>query len=224
MGATDVIKRFIGGVYSMAADRIYEPLVVRGSFRLLGGTLNDLVAEQGRRAVEVAGDGPILDMPVGTGYFTMAVARRHRGLVVGVDLAEGMVRHAQRVAREDGASNLAVVRADAHRLPFKDGAFPAVLCSNGLQVIPGLEPTLSELARVLSPTGTLFASVVGIPISGALPSSVGERLPAILRSERDLLRAMAQVGLARASARRTRMAIVVEAQRLQEADPHAAVE
>jgi ubiquinone/menaquinone biosynthesis C-methylase UbiE len=197
---------------------------VRGSFRLLGGKLNDLVVEQGRRAIDEAGGGPILDMPVGTGYFTIEVARQHQGLVVGVDIAEGMVRHAHRAAREKGLANLTVVRADAHRLPFKDGAFPAVLCSNGLQVIPGLEPTLSELARVLSPTGTLFASVVGIPMSGALPTSVGEKLPAILRSERDLLRALAQVGLERASARRSRMATLIEAHRLQEADPDAAVE
>jgi ubiquinone/menaquinone biosynthesis C-methylase UbiE len=213
MGAADTFRRFVGSIYSAAAERIYEPVVVRGTFRLLGGSLNQAVAEQGRRAVRAAAGGPVLDMPVGTGYFTKEVARRHDGLVVGVDLAEGMVRRAQRVAREQNLQNLAIVRADAHRLPFRTGAFKSVLCSNGLQVIPGLEQTLAELARVLAPDGQFFASVVGLPFSSALPASVGEKLPAILRSERDLLRAMAQAGLDRGNTRRTRLAILVEASR-----------
>lgn len=213
MGAADTLRRFVGSIYSVAAERIYEPIVVRGTFRLLGGTLNQAVAEQGRRAVRAAAGAPILDMPVGTGYFTQEVARRHDGLVVGVDLAEGMVRRAHRVAREHDLRNLAIVRADAHRLPFKGAAFRSVLCSNGLQVIPGLEQTLAELARVLAPNGQFFASVVGLPFSGALPSSVADKLPAILRSERDLLRAMAQAGLDRGNTRRTRLAILVEASR-----------
>ncbi|MGH2694356.1 MAG: class I SAM-dependent methyltransferase [Actinomycetota bacterium] len=213
MGAADNFRRLIGSIYSVAAERVYEPIVVRGTFRLLGGSLNEAVADQGRGAVAAAAGGPVLDMPVGTGYFTLEVARRHEGLVVGVDLAEGMVRRARRVARQHNLHNLAIVRADAHRLPFRTGAFGSVLCSNGLQVIPGLEQTLAELARVLAPDGKLFASVVGIPVSGALPPSFGERLPAILRSERDLLRAMARAGLDRGSTHRTRLAILVEASR-----------
>jgi SAM-dependent methyltransferase len=213
VSAADAFRRFVGSVYSVAAERVYEPIVVRGTFRLLGGSLNEAVAEQGRRAVSAAGGGPVLDMPVGTGYFTKEAARRHEGLVVGADLAEGMVRRAQRVARQHDLDSLAIVRADAHHLPFKTGAFSSVLCSNGLQVIPGLDRTLAELARVLAPDGKLFASVVGIPFSGALPTSLGQKLPAILRSERDLLRAMAEAGLDRANTRRTRLAILVEASR-----------
>lgn len=157
-------KKVIGSIYSFAAHRLYEPLVVHGGFRLFGGRLNELVAEQGRRAVAAAGGAPILDMPVGTAYFTRAVAASSPGLVVGVDIAEGMVREALSVARREGLSNLAVVQADAHRLPFPDEAFGAILCTNGLQVIPGLRPAVQELARVLAPGGTLFVSVVGLPL------------------------------------------------------------
>ncbi len=162
-------KKVVAGIYSAAAHRLYDPLVVRGSFKLLGGgRLHELVAEQGRRAVAVAvaGGGPILDVPVGTAWFTRAVARSHPGLVVGVDIAEGMVRESALVAEREGLPNLRVVQADAHDLPFADRTFPAILCTNGLQVMPGLQATARELARVLAPGGTLFVSVVGVPLRG----------------------------------------------------------
>lgn len=169
-------QKLIAAVYSATAARVYEPLVVHGGFRVFGGRLNELVAEQGRRAVEVAEGGPILDMPVGTAYFTRTVARLHPGVIVGVDLAKGMVEESARVAGREGLSNLTVVQADAHELPFEDGTFKAILCTNGLQVMPGLEGAVAELARVLAPGGTLFVSVVGLPLrSRSLPTALATR-------------------------------------------------
>ena len=90
-------KRRVRNIYSWAADRVYDPVVINGAFRVFGGSLNDLVREQGRAALASADGGPILDMPVGTAYFASEVARSYEGLVVGVDIAEGMVREARRV-------------------------------------------------------------------------------------------------------------------------------
>lgn len=165
-------KKVVAGIYSATAKRVYEPLVVHGSFRLLGGPLNELVVEQGRRAVEAARGTPILDVPVGTAYFTRRVAALHPGLVVGADIAAGMVRESADAARREGLPNLRLVQADAHMLPFPDGTFEAILCTNGLQVMPGLRRAVRELARVLAPTGTLFVSVVGVPLrSRRLPTA-----------------------------------------------------
>ena len=166
-------KKIVGGIYSFAAHKLYEPIVVKRAFPLFGGNLNELVAEQGRAAVRVAAGRPILDMPVGTAYFTEAVARAHPGVVVGVDIAEGMVRESADLAHRKGLSNLVTLQADAHHLPFEDGTFGAVLCTNGLQVIPGLRPAVRELARVLAPGGRLFVSVVGLPLrSRHLPTAL----------------------------------------------------
>ena len=192
-------QKVIAGIYSAAARRVYEPLVVHGSFKLLsGGRLHELVAEQGRRAVSVAGGGPILDVPVGTAYFTRAVARLHPGLVVGVDIAEGMVRESASVAEREGLTNLKVVQANAHALPFKDGTFPAILCANGLQVMPDLEMTVAELARVLAPGGTLFVSVLGLPLRS-------ENLPTAFAT-RNVTAALKGAGLQRVKFHRTRLA------------------
>jgi SAM-dependent methyltransferase len=207
----DALKRAIAAIYSVAAERVYEPIVVKRAFPLFGGDLNRLVIEQGRRAVLHAEGAPILDMPVGTAYFTASMARVHDGLVVGSDIAEGMVRRAARSARENKLFNLVAVQGDAHRLPFAEESFGAILCTNGLQVIPESDLALSELARVLAPEGRMFVSVVTLPVGGFLPQRVADRLPMLLRSRRDLVEAVRRVGLEVISTRTNRLGIALEA-------------
>ena len=211
MSRRDVVKRAIAKIYSRAADTLYEPLVVRGTFPLLGGDLNDLVLEQGRRAVVAAGGRPILDMPIGTAYFTLAMAARHQGLVVGVDIAEGMVRKARREAASAGRDNLTCVQGDAHRLPFASDSFGAILCTNGLQVMPGLHESVAEITRVLSRGGRLYVSVVTLPLARALPSEAAERVPTMLKSQREMTRALTRAGLDVTSVTRNRLALLFEA-------------
>ena len=205
------IKRFIGSAYSFAADRFYEPVVVNGGFRLFGGNLNELAIEQGRRAVAVAEGGPILDMPVGTAYFTASLARAHPGSVVGSDIAWGMVARSMEVAEEQATPNLRCVQADAHALPFPDDTFPAVMCTNGLQVIPGLEPTISELARVTKPGGYLFVSVLTLPAPRVVREARRDKLPTIMLSGSDIAAVIERSGLELRTLRSERLATLIEA-------------
>lgn len=207
----NLAKRSIAAIYSRAAERLYEPIVVKTAFPLFGGDLNDLVLEQGRRAVRSAGSRAILDMPVGTAYFTLSMARAHEGLVVGVDIAEGMVRKAMDAARSASVENLKAVQADAHHLPFSAESFGAILCTNGLQVIPGLRPSIAELNRVLVPGGRLYVSVVTLPISGALPRRAAEHLPTVLKSRRDILGALTDEGFEVTTIDKNRFALLIEA-------------
>lgn len=204
-------KRRVRNLYSWAADRVYDPIVINGAFRVFGGSLNDLVREQGRAALATAEGGAILDMPVGTAYFATEVARSYDGLVVGVDIAEGMVREARRVAREAGA-RLELVQGDAHALPFATGSFTAILCSNGLQVIPGLEPSIAELARVLAPGGTLYVSVITLPLA-VYPARARRRLPTMLRPGSDVASELGRAGLRAQITRTDRLATLIEARK-----------
>ncbi|MDQ3914830.1 MAG: class I SAM-dependent methyltransferase [Actinomycetota bacterium] len=206
-------QRIVTSIYSRTAHRLYEPVVVRGSFPLLGADLNERVAEQGRAAVGVAGRRPILDMPVGTAYFTSEVAALHPGIVVGVDIAEGMVREAAGLAARRRLSNLVVVQADAHTLPFASGSFGAILCTNGLQVIPGLRGAVSELARVLAPGGTLFVSVVGLPLGAVLPRPAAEKMPAVLAARSKIAEELERAGLTVVRTSKRRLSTLYEAAR-----------
>ena len=52
-----------------------------------------------------------------------------------------------------------VLRGDAQRLPFQDGSFERVLCSEVLEHVPSPERAAAELVRVLRPEGLLAVSV-----------------------------------------------------------------
>lgn len=204
-------KRLVARIYDRSARRLYEPIVVRRAFPLLGGSVNDLALIQGREAVRVAAGRPILDMPVGTAHFTVKAARQHLGIVVGADIAEGMVREAGMRAEREALANLHPVQADAHALPFADGAFAAVLCTNGLQVIPGLVASVRELARVLAPGGMLYVSVITVGASRPVPRRARQKLPTFIRPDVDVARALSDAGFYIARIERSRLATLIDA-------------
>jgi ubiquinone/menaquinone biosynthesis C-methylase UbiE len=204
-------QRVIGALYSWAAGRLYEPIVVQGAFRLLGGKLNDLVAEQCRRATDAARGQPILDIPVGTAFFALQTAAMHNGLLVGADYARGMSEQASRAARESGADSLVSVQADVHRLPFRTGSFAVVMCTNGLQVIPQTAGAVAELARVLAPRGVLLVSVLVASLGRLLPARYENHMPAVLRSGKSIAEELEAAGLVVTSFRRDRFAYLMEA-------------
>ncbi|MGH2701556.1 MAG: class I SAM-dependent methyltransferase, partial [Actinomycetota bacterium] len=100
---------------------------------------------------------------------------------------------------------------DAHHLPFRDGSFGAIMCTNGLQVIPGLEESVGELARVLAPGATLYTCVITVPVAALLPAAAGRKLPTVMKSRRELIDALTGAGLALRSVRSQRLATQIEA-------------
>jgi SAM-dependent methyltransferase len=204
------LKRLVGGIYSSAADRLYEPMVVQGAFRLFGGDLNQRIIELQTQAVGSVAGQPVLDMPTGTGYFTVELAGAHDGVVVAVDIAAGMVRESAAAARRAGLDNVQCVQADAHRLPFATGAFPIVFCWNGLQVIPGLNESVAELARVTAPGGRMLVSTLHLPIGSLLPSSAERHLPAALSGRRRMAEVFEAHGLTVVSITAERLATIFD--------------
>ncbi|MET4926236.1 class I SAM-dependent methyltransferase [Streptomyces sp. PSRA5] len=101
----------------------------------LGDLVADLLGE---------GTGTCLEIGCGTGIHAARVRALGR-TPVGVDLAAGMLRHAR--------GRLPVARADAERLPLRDGSVPAVLAVMVHTDMPGYPAVLREVARVLRPGG-----------------------------------------------------------------------
>jgi len=94
-------------------------------------------------------DGPVervLDLAGGTGRAAAALPDRD---VTVVDAAPGMLARAR-------AKGLPAVRGDATRLPFRDGAFDAVVVTDALHHLDA-PAALDEAARVLRPGGVLVA-------------------------------------------------------------------
>ena len=93
-----------------------------------------------------------------------AVLARHREepavYVVGCDFSRGMLEQAQTRSRE-----VPWVRGDAARLPFRDGAFDAIVSTEAFHWFPDQAAALAECRRVLSPGGRLLLALVNTPAS-----------------------------------------------------------
>lgn len=101
----------------------------------------------------------VLDVACGPGNFTRDFARvvGPAGLAVGIDASPTML---DRAARDTRATNVAYVRSDAVRLPFRDASFDAVCCFAALHLFADPFEALDHMARVLTPGGriALFTS------------------------------------------------------------------
>ncbi|WP_206784929.1 class I SAM-dependent methyltransferase [Amycolatopsis sp. MtRt-6] len=98
-------------------------------------------------------DGEVLEVAAGTGlnlpHYPAEVT------LTGLDLSDGMLAIARDRARRLGRPVTLRV-GDAHRLPFADGSFDAVVCTFGLCAIPDPAAAVGEMARVLRPDGRLI--------------------------------------------------------------------
>ena len=76
------------------------------------------------------------------------------------DLSPGMVQRAQQHLTE-GARRFEFKVIDAQNIPFEDGRFDAVIANHVLYHVPDRTKALSEIRRVLGPSGRFFTSTIG---------------------------------------------------------------
>lgn len=99
----------------------------------------------------------LLDVGTGPGGIPLKMARRCPSLrVVGVDRSLNMIRRARQAARAQQLSERAhFLIADAHRLPFPDGSFDAVLSNSLLHHLRDPGAVFDEMARVAKAEGVV---------------------------------------------------------------------
>ena len=134
---------------STAAAEVYETSFVPAIFAAW--------APQVAAAAHIGTADHVLDVACGTG-----IAARHAlalvqpgGVVTGLDINEGMLTVARRVAPE-----ITWQQGDATALPFEDRRFTAVVSQFGLMFFPDRPQALREMWRVLSPGGRLAVAVL----------------------------------------------------------------
>jgi demethylmenaquinone methyltransferase/2-methoxy-6-polyprenyl-1,4-benzoquinol methylase len=96
----------------------------------------------------------ILDIATGTGDLAIAALRLEPAEVVGMDIAEEMIKLGREKLRRKGLDSVIKLQlGDAEQLPFPDASFDAVTVAFGVRNFENLEVGLSEMHRVLKPQG-----------------------------------------------------------------------
>jgi len=107
-------------------------------------------------AGELTGQGPALEVGVGTGQ--VALPLHEAGVrVVGLDLARPMMD--ELIKKAGGRAPFPLVQGDATRMPFGDGVFGGAYLRWVLHLIPDWRAALGEIVRVVRPSGVLLAAL-----------------------------------------------------------------
>lgn len=94
----------------------------------------------------------ILDVACGTGLWLEILAQHYRDAALfGVDRVPAMLDVAQRRIGQRAT----LLEADAAELPFESGRFQLVTTTNALHYFADVPATLTEIRRVLDPSGNL---------------------------------------------------------------------
>jgi SAM-dependent methyltransferase len=137
-----------------------------------------VVARLAKALVDVVGVAPgelVLDLGTGTGLALIAAADAGGGRLVGVDRSFRMLKVAADRVAEAAATNVALVRADAARLPVPDATFDLALAASVWQFLGSSPAVLSEWRRVLRPGGRLGFSVPGPGSGASIPADLRDK-------------------------------------------------
>jgi ubiquinone/menaquinone biosynthesis C-methylase UbiE len=120
----------------------------------------------GQRLVELAHlpeGAHVLDVAAGRGAILFPAAERvgASGNVVGIDLAERMVKETRKEIHKRQITHASMYCMDAEQLPFSAASFDVVCCGFALFFLPHPERALQEWLRVLKPGGRIAVSTWG---------------------------------------------------------------
>lgn len=99
----------------------------------------------------------VVDVGCGAGIDSLIATKMvgPTGQVIGVDMTPAMLAKARRAVAEAGLTNVEFREGYAEALPAPDGWADVVISNGVLNLMPDKAAALSEMARVLKPTGRL---------------------------------------------------------------------
>jgi demethylmenaquinone methyltransferase/2-methoxy-6-polyprenyl-1,4-benzoquinol methylase len=146
--ATNAYYNKIAKVYDLLSEEAEKPMREAG--------IKKLAAQPGERILEVG---------FGTGHCLVEIAKAvgPSGKVLGIDISDQMLEHAQKLLTNEGMADRAELTCDdAEELPFESCDLDGIFFSFTLELFntPELPEVLAECKRVLRPGGRIV--VVGV--------------------------------------------------------------
>ena len=111
----------------------------------------------------------VVDIGSGAGIDSLIASRMvgAEGRVVGVDMTPAMLEKSSEAAREAGFENVEFRKGYGEELPFEDGWADVIISNGVLNLMPDKMAALTEISRVLKPTGRL--QIADIMVQKAVP-------------------------------------------------------
>jgi len=146
--ATRAYYNKIAKVYDLLSEEAEKPMREAG--------IKKLAARPGERILEVG---------FGTGHCLVEIARAvgPSGKVLGIDISDQMLAHAQALLTKEGMADRAELTCgDAEQLPFESNGLDGIFFSFTLELFdtPELPKVLSECKRALRPGGRIVVVAV----------------------------------------------------------------
>ena len=118
----------------------------------------------------------ILDIGCGAGVDTILAATLvgRKGSVIGVDIVSEMIERAESNLELMDLENVKFQKASGESLPFAHDTFDVVISNGVINLIPDKETAMSEILRVLKPSGRLM--VADQIAAGSIKKDIKERL------------------------------------------------
>ncbi len=112
-----------------------------------------------KKVVEIVGKNSpkqILDIATGTGDLALMMSKLNPERIVGLDISEGMLEIGkQKITKANLTNKIEMMVGDSEEMPFTDNTFDAITVSFGVRNFANLDKGITEIARVLKPTGVL---------------------------------------------------------------------
>ena len=108
----------------------------------------------------------ILDVCTGTGDIAIEFARCGAHDVTGIDLSAGVLARAQKkIEKLDLTTRIKLETGSALSIPYADKTFDLVTIGFGLRNLPDYARGISEMARLLKPSGRLLILEFSLPLN-----------------------------------------------------------
>ena len=133
--------------------------------------------ESGLKTLAAKSGESILEVGFGTGHCLVEIAKAvgPSGKVLGIDISDQMLAHAQALMTKEGMADRAELKCgDAEQLPYEANSVDGIFFSFTLELFdtPELPKVLAECKRVLRPGGRLVGVAVSVDVSVGLSVEV----------------------------------------------------
>jgi len=106
----------------------------------------------------------ILDIATGTGDLAINLAKTGASKIIGLDISAGMLAVGEKkVFHKNLQHTIQMMVGDSEDLPFEADSFDGITVAFGVRNFENLEKGLSEIYRVLKPSGTLIILETSVP-------------------------------------------------------------